>query len=175
MAVLDILIYPDERLRRDCADVTDFADPAFQQFIDDLIETMEAGPGSCGLAAPQVDNPIRAAVVDMGLLRKPPPDHHGRMVMCNPEILEWDGMETAREGCMSLPDYTGNVMRAVTCTVQYQERDGSEHVVKFEGFEARAVQHEMDHLDGRLFIDRLVSRKSDLFQRKSYQKKKKGS
>nr|CRH07876.1 Peptide deformylase, N-formylmethionyl-tRNA deformylase [Candidatus Magnetococcus massalia] len=175
MAVLEVLIYPDERLLQPCRDIenSDFEDPHFQSFIDDLIESMEHAPGCVGLAAPQVNKPIRVVAVNCALARKPPEGNHGEMIMCNPEIIKWNGMEVAREGCMSVPDYTGNVMRATEVSVQFQDRHGEEVVLSFDGFEARAVQHEMDHLEGKLFIDRVVSRKADLFPRKSYQKSRK--
>jgi len=177
MAVLEILVYPDERLRAECDAVVDFDDPDFQGFLDDLIETMEAAPGCTGIAAPQAGRAIQVVVVDPGLARKPQEGHHGRQVLVNPEILSWDGMEMAREGCLSLPDYTGNVVRAKSIRIQFQDRYGKPQTFSAEDFEARLYQHEMDHLEGRLFIDRVVSRKSDLFSRKSYgkSKKKKGA
>ncbi|MEG3637974.1 peptide deformylase [Magnetococcus sp. PR-3] len=175
MAILDVLVYPDERLLQPCRTLEpeDFSDPEFQNFVDDLIETTEHAPGCVGLASPQVNKAIRMVVVNCGLARKPPEDHHGELIMCNPEILSWEGMDTAREGCMSVPDYTGNVMRATDVSVQFQDRHGDEQVIHFTSFEARVVQHEMDHLEGKLFTDRVVSRKADLFPRKVYQKKRK--
>jgi len=92
------------------------------------------------------------------------------MVLINPELVAWEGMAVGREGCMSVPDFTGNVIRAERIQVQAQDALGRERSYECEGFEARAVQHEMDHLDGFLFLDRLVSRKTDLFRRKNYQK-----
>lgn len=169
--VLEILTYPDERLRAECEDIEDFTSPAFQSFVDDLIETMQASPYCVGIAAPQVGKAIQMVVMDAGAARKPIPNHHGLLVMCNPLILEWSGMEVGREGCLSLPDYTGNVMRALDVAVQFQDRHGNEHAASFKGFEARIAQHEMDHLEGKLFIDRFVSRKADLFRRKRFKKK----
>ncbi|MBF0379647.1 MAG: peptide deformylase [Magnetococcales bacterium] len=173
MAVLDILIYPDERLRGISEEVVDFADPQLQQFIDDLIDTMHAGPACVGVAAPQTGKQIRLVLMDCSLARKPPENNHGQLVVINPVILNWDGMDVAREGCLSLPDYTGNVMRAVDITVQFQDRHGKEHALTMTEFEARVLQHEMDHLDGKLFTDRIVSRKADLFRRKVRGVKKK--
>ncbi len=170
MALREILTYPDERLRQPCDDITDFEDPGFQTFVDDLLATMAAGPGAVGIAAPQVGEMIQLLLVDCSLARKPPEGHHGLLVVCNPVILTWDGMETGREGCLSLPDYTGNVMRALEISVQFQDRHGRERALSLSGFEARVMQHEMDHLEGKLFIDRLVSRKADLFRRKVYRK-----
>ncbi|ABK45980.1 peptide deformylase [Magnetococcus marinus MC-1] len=174
MAILDVLVYPDQRLLQPCRslEAEEFKTAAFQAFVEDLIETTQHAPGCVGLAAPQVDHAIRMVVVNCGLARKPPDEHHGELILCNPEIISWEGMETAREGCMSVPDYTGNVMRATHISVQFQDRHGQEQVRHFKGFEARVVQHEMDHLEGKLFTDRVVSRKADLFPRKVYQKKR---
>lgn len=168
MTVLDLLHYPDARLRRLSDDILDFDDPLLQSCVDDLLETMYAHPGCIGLAAPQVDRPIQLLVIDCGLGRKPMANHHGLLVICNPEILTWSEMAVAREGCLSLPDYTGNVVRAVRISLRYQDRMGQTATMESDGFEARVIQHEMDHLEGKLFIDRVVSRKADLFQRKSY-------
>ncbi|MBF0587821.1 MAG: peptide deformylase [Magnetococcales bacterium] len=174
MAIRDILTYPDERLRQPCKPVTDFADPGFQTFVDDLVETMASGPGAVGIAAPQVGKMVQLLIMDCSVTRRPPKGHHGQVICVNPEILSWDGMETGREGCLSLPDYTGNVMRALDLSIQFQDRHGEERALSLTGFEARVMQHEMDHLEGRLFIDRLVSRKADLFKRKVYQKSRRG-
>lgn len=170
MAVLEILRYPDERLKQDSVDVTRF-DQELADFITSLEETMRAGPGGVGIAAPQVGDFRRIVLVDCSVTRKPVPNH-GFMVLINPEITRWEGMELGREGCMSVPDYTGNVIRATEITVNALDVNGKEQSFDCEGYEARAVQHECDHLDGLLFLDRLVSRRNDLFRRKVYQKKK---
>ncbi|MHB8365700.1 MAG: peptide deformylase [Acidithiobacillus sp.] len=167
MAVLSILTYPDPRLQRKADPVSVFDDD-LHHFIDDLTETMYAGPGGVGIAAPQVDRPQRIVVVDVR--PKLGDDCHGLMVLINPELAAWEGMAVGREGCMSVPDFTGNVIRAERIQVQAQDASGRERSYECEGFEARAVQHEMDHLDGFLFLDRLVSRKIDLFRRKNYKK-----
>ena len=96
------------------------------------------------------------------------------MVLINPEITEWDGMVKGREGCMSVPDYTGNVIRAERIALRALNEHGATVEYECEGYEARAVQHEVDHLDGLLFLDRLVSRRTDLFRRKTYQQGKPG-
>jgi peptide deformylase len=88
--------------------------------------------------------------------------------MINPEITEWEGMAMGREGCLSVPDFTGNVIRAEKIKLHYMDENGEPHEIESTGFEARAIQHEMDHLDGLLFLDRLVSRRTDLFKRKVY-------
>ncbi|WP_303908483.1 peptide deformylase [Thiohalomonas denitrificans] len=173
MAILDILTYPDERLKR-IAEPVDRFDEELHAFLAVLEETMEAGPGGVGIAAPQVDRLQRIAIVDCSKARKPV-SNHGRLFLINPEITEWEGMEVGREGCMSVPDYTGNVIRAERISVSALGPDGESQEYLFEGFEAKAVQHEVDHLDGLLFLDRLVSRRNDLFRRKSYQKSKKSN
>ena len=170
MALLAILTYPDPRLARPATPVLEF-DGALRTFVADLMETMYAGPGGVGIAAPQVDRLQRIVIVDVR--PKLGNDCHGLMVLINPELVAWEGMAVGREGCMSVPDFTGNVIRAERIQVLAQDIEGRERVYECEGFEARAVQHEMDHLDGLLFLDRLVSRKTDLFRRKQYQPKKK--
>jgi peptide deformylase len=109
MAVLDILTYPDPRLKQESRPVP-AVDDALRAFISDLEETMRAGPGGVGIAAPQVGRFERIAIVDVPPRKKS--SSHGRLVLVNPEITAWDGMAIGREGCMSVPDYTGNVIRA---------------------------------------------------------------
>jgi peptide deformylase len=168
MAVLEILKIPDERLKQLSEPVEQF-DDELRAFIDDLEETRQAGPAAVGIAAPQVGRPQRIVIVDVSNTRKPVPNH-GYLVLVNPEITEWDGFEMGREGCLSVPDYTGNVIRATHIKLKAQDPFGDPLEFEMEGFEARAVQHELDHLDGMLFVDRVVSRRTDLFRRKVYQK-----
>lgn len=165
MPVLEILTYPDERLRQVSSPVEQF-DAAFQRRVDDLEETRLAGPGAVGIAAPQVGWFERVVIVDVSGRRKT--RSHGRLILVNPEITEWEGHAVGREGCLSVPDYTGNVIRAERIHLQALDREGNALSFDMDGFEARAVQHEMDHIDGLLFLDRLVSRRQDLFQRKVY-------
>jgi peptide deformylase len=167
MAILDILIYPDQTLKQVSEEVTDF-DDEFRRFVADLDETRLHAPGCVGIAAPQVGRFQRVAIVDVS--GNPKHKSNGLMILVNPEITAWDGFVKGREGCLSVPDYTGNVMRAEKITFEAQDPDGNKHEYHCEGFEARAVQHEIDHLDGLLFLDRLVSRRKDLFQRKVYKK-----
>jgi peptide deformylase len=166
MAVLEILHYPDPRLKEISEPVEKF-DDELKQFIVDLEETMRAGPGGVGIAAPQVGRLQRIAIVDVSA--KPKTPNHGKLILINPEITDWQGMKKGREGCMSVPDFTGNVIRAEKIAIKFQDVNGDWIEHDMAGFEARAVQHEMDHLDGLLFLDRLVSRRSDLFRRKVYQ------
>lgn len=165
MAVLDILMVPDQRLRQVSEPVEVF-DGELQTFIDDLEETRRAGPAAVGIAAPQVGRFQRIIIVDVSGKKDTP--NHGRLFLVNPEITHWDGFEIGREGCLSVPDYTGNVIRATRLRLVARDRAGEALEFEMEGFEARAVQHELDHLDGMLFIDRLVSRRTDLFRRKVY-------
>ncbi len=168
MAVLEILTIPDERLKQESQPVERF-DDELRAFIADLEETRRAGPAAVGIAAPQVGRLQRVVIVDVSNTKKPAPNH-GHLVLVNPEITEWDGFEMGREGCLSVPDYTGNVIRATRIRLRALDPHGKPLEYEMEGFEARAVQHELDHLDGTLFLDRVVSRRADLFQRKVYQK-----
>jgi len=168
---LDILHYPDERLKQASEPVESFDDD-LRAFVAELEETMRAGPGGVGIAAPQVGRFQRIAIVDISSKPKMPSGstNNGRLVLINPEITEWDGMAMGREGCMSVPDFTGNVIRAEKISFTAFDEFGEQHEYTSEAYEARAVQHEVDHLDGLLFLDRLVSRRTDLFKRKVYQK-----
>ena len=170
---MDILKYPDERLKQVSAPVENF-DDQLRDFVVELEATMRAGPGGVGIAAPQVEYFQRIVIVDISGMRKLPANssNNGRMVLINPEITEWEGMAMGREGCMSVPDFTGNVIRAEKIAFSACDEFGEKHAYSSEGYEARAVQHEVDHLDGMLFLDRLVSRRTDLFKRKVYQQKK---
>ena len=165
MAELEILTYPDPRLEQVAQPVETF-DAALRRFVADLEETRRAGPGAVGIAAPQVGKGLRIAIVDISAKAKHP--NHGRMVLVNPEIIEWEGLAIGREGCLSVPDYTGNVIRAERIALEACDEHGERRHYRCEGFEARAVQHEVDHLDGLLFLDRLVSRRNDLFRRKVF-------
>ena len=165
MAVQEILTYPDPRLKTVCAPVAVLAD--VQSLIQDLIDTMVAAGHSVGVAAPQIGDCRRVVVVDVSHSKLGKENNHGLMVMVNPEILEREGCETMREGCMSVPDFTGNVTRAQNILVQFTDRDGQDKVFRASGFEAVAIQHELDHLDGMLFLDRVSNLKTDVFRRKN--------
>jgi peptide deformylase len=164
VAVLPVLVYPDERLKQRSAPVSAF-DSGLARFVADLEDTRRAAPGCVGIAAPQVDRFERIALVDVSA--KPEIPSNGRLLLINPEILAQDGESVGREGCLSVPDYTGNVSRPERILLRTHDLDGQAHDFECEGFEARAVLHEIDHLDGLLFLDRLVSRR-DLFRRKVY-------
>lgn len=167
MAVLDLLTVPDERLRQISEPVEAF-DEGLRVFIGDLEETRSAGPAAVGIAAPQVGRFQRIVILDVSGRKNIP--NHGHMVLVNPEITHWEGFEIGREGCLSVPDFTGNVIRATRIRLIAKDPMGELLEYDMGGFEARAVQHELDHLDGMLFVDRVVSRRTDLFRRKVYQK-----
>ncbi|RKT43282.1 peptide deformylase [Thiocapsa rosea] len=166
MAILDILKLPDPRLKQVSEPVECF-DEDLRGFVADLEETRLAGPAAVGIAAPQVGRFQRIVIVDVSGRPKTP--NHGYLILVNPEIVHWEGYAIGREGCLSVPDYTGNVIRATGIRLKAQDLDGRETEYVMEGYEARAVQHEMDHLDGLLFVDRVVSRRTDLYRRKVYQ------
>ena len=165
MAVLDILVYPDPRLKQISVPVKDI-DGAVRKFVSDLEETMQMGPPSVGIAAPQVGYFERIVIVDVS--SKPNIPNHGKLVLINPHVISKEGVVTAREGCLSVPGYTGNVIRAERVTLEAMDLTGKNMSYNTRGFEARAIQHEIDHLDGWLFLDRLVSRRDSLFRRKVY-------
>lgn len=164
MAILPIVTYPDERLKTECEPVDTF-DPALREFIEHLEETCASGPGAVGIAAPQVGRLQRICVVDATRAKRPV-ENNGPLVLVNPEITDWNGFAVGREGCLSVPDYTGKVIRAEKVKLRGQDRFGKTVEYTMSGFEARIAQHEVDHLDGILFLDRLVSRHTDLKRRK---------
>jgi len=168
VAILEILTLPNEALKQVSQPVTEFNDE-LRAFIADLEETRMNGPAAVGIAAPQVGCFKRVVILDCSGTRKPLPNH-GHQILVNPEITHWEGYEMGREGCLSVPDYTGNVIRATRIHLTASDPHGEPLEFDMEGYEARAAQHEIDHLDGMLFVDRVVSRRTDLFRRKVYQK-----
>ncbi len=133
---------------------------------EDLIDTMRASPACVGIAAPQIGVSRRAFVVDVTGHRKAV-SCHGTFVLFDPEIVSADAPEPAREGCMSVPDLTGDVSRATRVTVTGLGVDGERRTLSVDAFEARAVLHEIDHLDGLVFLDRVVGPHA-VFARKTY-------
>lgn len=166
MAVRKVLLYPDPLLKRVCASAP--TGDELDAVIADLTETMRSFPGCVGIAAPQIGYEFRVAVIDLTGHKKAPPNVHGLLALVDPEVVESNGHDVAREGCLSIPQLTANVARAETATVAV--RGGEQY--DFEGFEARCVLHEIDHLDGLLFLDRVTSLTRDVFPRK--QRKPKG-
>ena len=147
MAKLRILEFPDPRLRKKAVPVEVVDDP-LRQLIDDMFETMYEAPG-IGLAATQVDVHRRLLVADVSQEKDEP------QVLINPEILERDGSAITEEGCLSVPGYYEEIERAEHIKVRYLDRDGNEQESEYEGLLAVCVQHEIDHLDGKLFVDYL--------------------
>jgi peptide deformylase len=167
MPVQKILLYPHPLLKKLCRPVAEL-DQEIAALVRDLVDTMRDGPGSVGVAAPQIGVTMRVCVVDVSVSRQGKENNHGLLVMINPEITEREGCAVMREGCMSVPDYTGDVERATEIRVSFLDGDGNCREVAASGFEAVAIQHEMDHLDGILFLDRISSLKTGLFRRKNY-------
>lgn len=162
MAAREILLYPHPALKAICAPVVS-VDGAARAVAADLVDTLEASPG-VGLAAPQIGELVRVIVVDAG--RNPRHTGQGRLVLFNPRIVAHEGEQFFREGCLSLPDYTANIRRARWVRVCALDLAGEPVQIEAEGFEAVVFQHEIDHLDGVLFLDRVVNRKTDLFRRR---------
>lgn len=167
MPAQKILIYPHPVLKKLCHPVGAI-DGEIKGLLQDLLDCMHAGPGSVGVAAPQIGVTLRVCVVDVSNSRNGKDNNHGLLQMINPVITERSGAAIMREGCMSVPDYTGDVERATEITVRFTDGNGIEREVEASGFEAVAIQHEMDHLDGMLFLDRIASLKTGLFRRKNY-------
>ncbi|NOY54202.1 MAG: peptide deformylase [Deltaproteobacteria bacterium] len=158
--LLPILHYPDEQLRKTSVPLTAITEED-RELIENMIATMYDAPG-VGLAAPQVGVHKRIVVLDTTVGKEP----NALVVMINPEILSSEGMQTEEEGCLSVPGYNGNVARAQTIKVSYMTREGEQTTLNAEGLMARAIQHEVDHLDGILFVDRLSPLKRDMIKRK---------
>ncbi len=166
MAVCSILLYPDPILKQIAEPVAE-VDESIVSVIQDLVDTMVDSGHSVGVAAPQIGVLRRVLVVDVSKSKLGKDNNHGLLEMINPEIIEKSGSKMMREGCMSVPDYTGNVTRAEHIVVEFTDRRGQLRVIEASGFEAVAIQHERDHLDGLLFLDRVSSLKTDLYRRKS--------
>ena len=155
-----ILRYGTDTLHRAAAPVAGVT-PDIQQIIDDMIKTMYAAPG-VGLAATQIGVPLRIFVADVSVGRDP----GALYVFVNPEFVERDGMQLEEEGCLSVPGFNATVARPARAIVKGLDRNGVEHTVTGTGLLARCFQHEMDHLDGTLFVDRLRGLQKDLIVRK---------
>jgi peptide deformylase len=155
-----IVKYGDEILHRP-AERVDAMTPERQALIDDMIDTMYAAPG-VGLAAPQVGVALRIFVVDISVGRRA----EDLLVFVNPEFVEREGMQLEEEGCLSVPGFTATVARPARAVVKGLDRQGTERIVEGRELLARALQHEMDHLDGTLFVNRLRGIKRDQIVRK---------
>jgi peptide deformylase len=163
MALREICTYPDPVLRNKTSRV-ERIDSALDRLIEDMVETMHAAPG-VGLAANQVGVPLQLAVIDLSS-REDEEQRHPLLVIINPELIVMEGSVLEEEGCLSIPDYAEKVRRAARVTVRAQDRTGKQFELEAEGLMAKALQHEIDHLNGLLFVDRLSSLKKHLFKRR---------
>ncbi len=148
MAVLQIRTLPDPMLRQKAKRVTRI-DKSIQKLIDDMIDTLRADPNRAGLAAPQVGVLLRIAVIEV-------PEQE-LITLINPEIVKKEGERIVQEGCLSIPGYFGEIKRAITVKVKAKDRHGKEFRLKGEGLLAQALEQEIEHLDGVLYIDHLES------------------
>lgn len=159
MAVRKVLLYPDPGLKHVCAPAPTGAE--LDALVADLVDTMRSYPGCVGIAAPQIGELVQVAVIDITGHKKAPASAHGLTVLIDPVVSGGEGSEVGREGCLSIPQLTANVRRLTTAEVK--TRDAA---LIFEDFEARLAQHEIDHLSGLLFLDRVDSLTQDVFPRK---------
>lgn len=162
LTLLDIVIYPDEALRTVCKEVTVF-DDHLETKVNNMIETMYHHQGTVGLAAPQVSLFDRIVVIDINA--KTTKDK--LLILINPEIISSSQNKYCREGCLSVPDYLADIKRAKKITIKAQDTSGTTFEYSARDFESIAIQHEIDHLDGVLFIDRIDSVKTSLIRRSS--------
>jgi peptide deformylase len=163
MASREIRTYPDPVLRNKTARVEKI-DKSLDQLIEDMVATMHAAPG-VGLAANQIGVALQLAVIDLSS-RENEEQRHPLLVIINPEILSMDGSITEEEGCLSIPDYVEKVKRAARVKVRAQDRTGKLFQIEAEGLLAKALQHEIDHLNGKLFVDHLSPLKKNIFKRR---------
>jgi peptide deformylase len=163
-----ILRYGQSSLHQSASEVA-VVDDEVQRLVDDMIETMYAAPG-VGLAATQVGVPARLFVIDLSLGRRA----SDLIVMINPVFVAVEGMQLEEEGCLSVPGFNATVVRPARAVVRGLDRSGHEHTIDGRDLLARAFQHEMDHLDGTLFVDRLRGIKKDLIVRKIQKLKRSG-
>lgn len=160
MALLRIRHYPDPVLKQVAAPVTEF-DESLRQLASDMAETMYAAPG-VGLAAPQVGISKRLAVIDCSARE----EEARLLVLVNPQVIAGEGESCEEEGCLSVPEYYARVDRHATVKVSFQDLSGQPHTIMADGLTAIACQHEIDHLDGILFVDHLSPLKRSIFRKK---------
>ena len=167
MTLLSILEFPDPRLRTRAAavDPAGIADPAFQTRLDDMFQTMYEAPG-IGLAASQVDVHQRFMVIDISEEKNQP------QVFINPELSDKAGEQVYQEGCLSVPGIFADVTRADEITVRFLDRQGQPQELRADGLLAVCIQHEMDHLDGKLFVDYLSPLKREMVRKKLAKQRK---
>lgn len=165
----DIVLFPESVLRQKAAEVKSF-DAALTKLVNDLTVTMQSQKHGIGIAAPQIGVPLQVAIVDISQ-RNPGAK---RLVLVNPKILRHsEARLVSREGCMSLPDYTADLNRWEWVEISWFDEKGKHHKGKFQGIEGICVQHEIDHLQGKLFLDRVACLKTDMFARHLKKPKKK--
>jgi peptide deformylase len=167
LAVRQIFRLPDPVLKRVAVEAAPEEWTRVARVAGDLVETMRSFPRCLGLAAPQIGESLRIVVVDISLHPKGDPNAK-EILLVNPRIVFTTGSDVAREGCLSVPDFTADVRRATEVVIEGLTRSGEAQTIEASGFEARALQHEIDHLDGLLFLDRVESLSRDVFRRKSY-------
>jgi peptide deformylase len=169
VAVRTVVRHPDPRLKQRCVPVGGDGplEGPVRELAVDLLETMDSFPGCVGIAAPQVGELVRMVAIDV---REHPraKSCHGRLVLVDPAVEASSGRVKMREGCLSIPDFTGNVVRAKRVVVTARGIDGEALRLEADAFEARVLLHELDHLDGLLFLDRVASAR-EVFPRKHYQ------
>lgn len=167
MAVRRVLRFPHPALKLTARPLGDDECDEAARVAGDLLDTMRSFPGCAGIAAPQLDEMVRVVVVDVT-------DHpkattrSGPLELVNPRVVAATGSAVVREGCLSIPELTANVRRATEIAVAARRPDGERVEIETEGFEARCLLHEIDHLDGLLFLDRVDSLARDVFRRKRY-------
>lgn len=163
-----ILRYGEAALHKKAAPVDTF-DDGLRKLLRDMAETMYAAPG-VGLAAPQIGESLRVFVIDISVGKRP-----GELIeMINPEFVVCEGLQLEEEGCLSIPGFEATVVRPMRAVVRGFDREGADKTVEGTGLLARALQHEMDHLDGSLFVDRLRGIKRDVIIRKVQKLKRTG-
>jgi len=169
MAIREILTYPDRLLRQHARTVADPSSEEVRQLVQDLADTMYDAPG-IGLAATQIGVPLRVAVTDTCWRNEN--GNRDLKVWINPEISRREGETVFEEGCLSVPDIYEDIKRAAFITASWHDMEGNHHTADFEDFPAVALQHEFDHLDGRLFIDLLPPIKQKLLKKRLRKQKK---
>ena len=166
MSALAIRRFPDHVLKEPTRSV-ERVDAAVRKLMEQMIVTMCAHARCVGLAAPQVGSGLRLAVMNSS--RNPKvTQSRGLIMLINPHVIATEGTVLQREGCLSIPDFTANVRRASRVKVRTHDQDGQRQEFWLESFEAIIAQHEIDHLDGKLFLDRVADVRSDVFRRKTY-------
>jgi peptide deformylase len=167
VSVRAVLRYPHPVLKQTASPLGGGSGEEAARVAADLLDTMRDHPGCVGLAAPQLGELVRMIVVDVTGDRRATVEN-GLLVLIDPRVVFSEGSEVAREGCLSIPDLTANIRRATRIVVEASTPEEDHRRIDSEGFEARCLLHELDHLDGILFLDRVDSLKTDVFRRKRY-------